>query len=120
VRALRRGTRLAVESSALGVASWRLTRLVVEDGIWAPTRERLLSALWATATQDGPRWRVFLAGKLYELLTCPWCVGVWAALVIVCVWRRKWPWQLRHDTWVLVAATAGANGLIVAGVAASE
>jgi hypothetical protein len=42
----------------------RLTRLVVGDEITAPLRERISNA--------APE------GRLAYLLTCPWCVSVWA------------------------------------------
>lgn len=65
-----------------GVAVFRLTRLVVADQ-FPPVkraRERILQRWPATD------WRV-------ELLTCPWCVSFWIALVVVALRRfvpRVW------------------------------
>lgn len=53
----------------LGAAAvYRLTRLVTEDEILRPWRERLTAA--------AP------TGRLAYLVTCPWCVSVWAAGVL--------------------------------------
>jgi len=46
-----------------GLAVYRLTRLVVEDTIAEPIRDRIVEA--------APE------GRLAYFLTCPWCVSVW-------------------------------------------
>lgn len=45
------------------LATHRLTRLVLEDEVTRPLRERVLEA-----APDG---------RLAYFLTCPWCVSVW-------------------------------------------
>lgn len=47
------------------LAVHRLTRLVVEDEVTRPARERLTAA--------APE------GRLAYFLTCPWCVSMWVA-----------------------------------------
>jgi hypothetical protein len=47
-----------------GLAVHRLTRLLVEDKIAEPVRDRL------TANAEG---------RLAYFVTCPWCVSVWVA-----------------------------------------
>jgi hypothetical protein len=47
-----------------GLAVYRLTRLVVDDKIAEPIRDRIVEA--------APE------GWLANLVTCPWCVSVWA------------------------------------------
>jgi hypothetical protein len=52
------------------LAAARLTRLVTEDIITEPLRE------WASIK---PAW-------VYDLITCPWCIGFWISLGCVAVW----------------------------------
>jgi hypothetical protein len=54
------------------LAVHRLTRLVVEDELTGPARERITR--WA----DGDAHRPARPLVSY-LLTCPWCISVWAA-----------------------------------------
>jgi hypothetical protein len=58
----------------LTLACFRIAMLVAQDTIWAGTREKIL--FW---TMVGPLWRK----KLGELIECPYCVGVWAAFILV-------------------------------------
>jgi Protein of unknown function (DUF1360) len=53
------------------LAAYRLTRLVVEDGLTAPVRE------WV--------WRRFPveSSRLGYVLSCPHCTGVWVAGLVV-------------------------------------
>ena len=64
------GAALEVVLDAL--ATYRLTRLVVEDEITAPLREKL--------------WRHFDPGdtRIGYLFTCPWCVSFWVGAGVVC------------------------------------
>lgn len=45
----------------IGIASYRLWRLVAEDSITEPARTR------------------YLGGWIEELVECPWCLGSWVA-----------------------------------------
>jgi hypothetical protein len=47
------------------LATYRLTRLVIEDEVTAPLR-------------DAAYARLKPGGKLAYLLSCPWCVSIWA------------------------------------------
>ena len=63
-------TWLALVIDAL--ACYRLTRLVVADGITEPIRDRIITK------RDGSTrewWE--------QLLTCRWCVGVWVAFGVM-------------------------------------
>ena len=51
------------------LAAARLTRLVTDDTITEPLR------VWASDRR-----------VLYELVTCPWCIGFWISLGCVAVW----------------------------------
>lgn len=61
----------------LGLAGYRITRLVIDDYITAPLRKR-------TVEQLNPR------GKIRYLLQCYWCTSMWvcAAIVLIyCLWN---------------------------------
>lgn len=62
----------------LCLAVWRVTRLVTLDTIWEGTRDRL------------DRWFVahwgHLGDKLADLITCPFCVSVWASAAGAWLW----------------------------------
>jgi len=60
---------LALAVDAL--ATYRLTRLVVEDEITAPIRNRV----WERHDPAD--------SKIGYLLTCPWCVSIWAGAAVV-------------------------------------
>lgn len=55
----------------LGV--FRITRLIIEDTILEPVRERTVFRL-------DPR------SKVRELLDCPWCLGFWLSMLAVISW----------------------------------
>ena len=75
----------------LSLATFRLVRLFVYDKVTAWIR-----ALFADAT-SGPR------KPAYDLLLCPWCFGVWAAL-FVCFFYYTMPMAW---FFLLVLAIAG-------------
>lgn len=58
-------------------ATYRLTRLVVKDGITRKPRDAVL--VWALTPHDGRAAHP----KIAELLSCAWCVSFWAALVVL-------------------------------------
>ena len=64
-----RSPAVAVNHALRALAVYRLTRLVVEDEITAPLREAVLT-----------RWP---ESRAAYLVTCPYCVGVWAGALAV-------------------------------------
>jgi hypothetical protein len=54
------------------LATYRLTRILVFDKIFKLFRDFIRS-----------RSRLYLFFVIREIITCPWCAGVWVALVIV-------------------------------------
>jgi hypothetical protein len=80
------------------LASYRLTRLLVSDGI----ADRPRSALTERLNRRGNR-------KVVELIECPWCTGFWVALGTVAA-RRLVPtvW----DPIARVLAYSAAAGLV--------
>lgn len=76
------------------LAAWRVTRLVTEDTIADRPRDALLR-----------RWND-RHPKLAELVTCPHCVGVYAAVLAVVAWAH-WPWA--HPVLDVAAVAAGVS-----------
>lgn len=74
-----------LETLVDALAVHRLTRLVQDDDVpFGPVRELLL---------DLGRDR-----KVTELLTCPWCLSVHVAVLVLVLRRtipRSWPWIAR-------------------------
>lgn len=82
------------------LATYRLTRLVYQDEITAPMRAKAFEQIKKLPTP--------LADKLAYLLTCPWCVSIYAAAVLI-VLRKTHPELAALLTAVLASsAVAGA------------
>lgn len=82
------------------LATYRLTRLIYQDEITAPMR--------AKAFQQVQKLPKPVADKLAYLLTCPWCISVYAATVLI-VLRKTHPELAAVLTGVLASsAVAGA------------
>jgi hypothetical protein len=68
------------------LATWRLTRLFVYDGVTKFIREQFWDikkvgkGYQLEKPKTGPR------RTLADLFDCPWCLGVWAALFVVFVY----------------------------------
>ena len=87
-----------------GFAAWRVTRLVVQDSILDPPRQRWRQWL---AGRDGYGWYL-----LEELQSCQFCLGVHAAWVLWMVLAAPLvdvPW--RGDV-LAIAAAAGVQAAI--------
>ncbi len=56
----------------LSLATYRLTRILVFDKIFKLVRDFIKS-----------RSRLYLFQVIKEIITCPWCAGIWVALVVV-------------------------------------
>lgn len=54
-----------------GLATYRLTRLIVDDEIFAPIRNKIFNRF-------NPEY-----SKFGYILTCTWCSSVWVALLVV-------------------------------------
>lgn len=74
------------------LATYRLTRLIVQDDITAPLRERVRHAAMRSVDSPG------IAAKVNTLLSCPWCVGMWVSFGVVAARR------LAPAAWTPVAA----------------
>lgn len=72
-------TRLVIDS----LASYRLTKLIVDDELPRELREKLLDRLYEK--QDS-----VLAQKAAYFLTCPWCVSIYTAATVLAA-RKLFP-----------------------------
>ena len=61
----------ALELAVDAIATYRLSRLLVEDEIAAPVRE----AVWKRYDASD--------SKIGYLFTCPWCVSIWVGAGVV-------------------------------------
>ena len=57
------------------LATYRMTRLLVFDSIFK---------LFRDFVKDRSRYLIFYVTR--EIITCPWCAGVWAAVIIVAIY----------------------------------
>ncbi|MFD2369944.1 DUF1360 domain-containing protein [Brevibacillus sp. GCM10020057] len=77
-----------LDLTILVLASFRLTHLIVFDEITEPLRSPFIAITYETdASGQVLRQVQFKGGKfrrwIGRLLSCYWCVGIWAALAIV-------------------------------------
>ncbi len=96
----------------LAFASFRITRLVVYDKItrffreWFVTKREVSQGDidWVELSPLGRGFR----HTMYDLLGCPWCVGLWSGL-ISCFFYFMYPWA-----WfiILFLAVSGAGSLL--------
>lgn len=86
------------------LAVYRLTRLVAADGITEPIRDVISE--W---TESGPQ--TLVKEKVAELIECRWCVGMWVALGLVYVVRRRSWWPNMADALAFSALAALIAGL---------
>jgi hypothetical protein len=80
------------------LATYRLTRILVFDKIFKLFRDFF---------RTHQRWYVMFVIK--EIITCPWCAGVWVALVIVTIWFLVPFGQL----FILLLAISGVASFVV-------
>ncbi|HVZ76328.1 MAG TPA: DUF1360 domain-containing protein [Candidatus Paceibacterota bacterium] len=96
----------------MALAAFRITRLIVYDKIARWFRElfvmrREVERNGKTYVEIHPYPRGF-RHTIYDLLQCPWCIGIWAGLiVIVCYFIFVWAWSV-----ILFLAIAGVGTLL--------
>ena len=96
----------------MALATFRITRLIVYDKITRWFRE--LFADSREFTEGGVTYveiKPFSSGfrhTIHDLLECPWCIGIWSALVVVFFYFiYPWAWSV-----IFFLALAGAGSLI--------
>lgn len=95
------------------LAIQRLTRLLVYDKITRWFRD-LFVYKRELISEDGSRWVELIPyGRgirhtIHDLLQCPWCIGVWASLVVVFAYFMfPWAWYV-----IFMLAAAGGASLL--------
>lgn len=89
-------TRYATDLATDGLAAWRLTHLVTADVF--PPVEHAREQIMGRFGPDSP---------VSYLVTCPYCVGVWAGLAIAVARKvapRQWRWLSQALAFATVAA----------------
>lgn len=101
----------ALDALLMALASMRITRLVVYDKITRFFREWFVDCRvikrgkeeWVELTPVARGMRA----TMHDLLTCPWCIGMWSALIVsFCYFAFPWAWYV-----ILFLAIAGAGSL---------
>jgi hypothetical protein len=96
----------------MALATFRITRLIVYDKITRWFRELFADArefeeggvLYVEIRPYGSGLR----HALHDLLQCPWCIGIWAALIVMfCYFIFPWAWSV-----IFFLALAGVGSLI--------
>lgn len=81
----------------LALASFRVTRLIVYDKI-----SRWFRDLFEDPSGYG------LRHTIHDLLSCPWCIGFWSALILVVAYFvYPWAWTV-----IFFLAVAGVGSLV--------
>lgn len=97
----------------LGLAAYRLTRVLTVDSISDPARAVLYDWAWG-GTRDRPTSRGRARGWVYELLTCSHCLGVWVSLAAVAAWSSVGGAPSNFAAWLVdVFAVAGVQSVLV-------
>ncbi|AOH53944.1 sporulation protein [Peribacillus muralis] len=98
----------------LGLASFRLTRLIVFDKITEPLRRPFFKEI-EEKNEEGeveiylmPKEKGLL-GWGGQLLSCFWCVGVWVSIFLVFLHVQQW---FVGDAVVLILAVAAVGAII--------
>lgn len=98
----------------LGLASFRLTRLIVFDKITEPLRRPFFEEI-EEKDEDG-KVEVFLVPKekglrgwLGQLLSCFWCVGIWSSLFLVVLYLEH---VFIGEILILILAVAAVGSII--------
>lgn len=87
------------------MATWRLIRLFVYDAVTKWFREQFYNPV---KTKDGVLLEKPATGPrrtLADLLSCPWCFGVWAGAVVVFFYLMS-PWAFYPIVFLALSAAA--------------
>lgn len=92
----------------LGLASFRLTRLIVDDLIMEWLRKPFVTIRsYTNEVGEMEEW-VEPKGWVGEGITCQWCVGIWSSLIIILLYSIvPYGWFL-----ILILSIAGFQSLL--------
>jgi len=110
----------------LAAASYRLTHVLVgTDSALEEVQQKLNRANYETddcdeIISDDCKRPIFkphvgiVRKKASELVVCPFCLGYWVGLVMLCLWATTWPWELGWTGWIASLAIAGGQSFLTA------
>lgn len=101
-------TPLVVRVACCALAAYRIGRAVAVDSITLGFRKRIYKLAYPDGSQDGHGTILHPWDWLYNLISCPHCVGFWATLAIWLVWGQGHFWALL----VAVLAAAGVQSFL--------
>lgn len=55
-----------------------------------------------------------LRTKIVDLVSCPFCLGMWIAAGMLCAWFSTWPWALGWRGWITAVGIAGVQAFLTA------
>lgn len=68
------------------LAVYRLTHLIIHDVILASLRDMAIGHAYSSERNlDGTKIAVAKRPRVAQFLSCPWCVSMWCALIVVLV-----------------------------------
>jgi hypothetical protein len=85
----------------MSIATYRLTRILVFDKIFKLFRDFLKS-----------REKLYVFYVIREIITCPWCAGVWVALIVVALYFMV-PFG---DVFIILLTIAGIASFLVVSI----
>lgn len=85
----------------MAIATYRLTRILVFDKIFKLFRDFLKS-----------REKLYVFYVIREIITCPWCAGVWVALIVVALYFMV-PFG---DVFIILLTIAGIASFLVVSI----
>jgi len=88
----------------LGFCSYRVTRFLVIDTLLEPGRSKLHSKL---EQKDGLLW-----AKIYDLISCTWCVGVYVSVAIYAIYLGSLFVDWTRLDWLSAIAVSGVQGML--------
>lgn len=76
------GELTVIDYTLITLATWRFTRLMVYDSITKWFREQFLDLQKVGRSYELIKPKVGPRRTLADLLSCPWCFGIWAAAMV--------------------------------------
>ncbi|MDQ0216291.1 hypothetical protein J2S13_002732 [Oikeobacillus pervagus] len=98
----------------LGLASFRLTRLIVFDKITEPMRRPFFNEI--EEKDENGKEMIYLVPKergirkwIGELLSCYWCTGIWVSIFLIALYLEKW---LLGEIIIIILAVAAIGSIL--------
>lgn len=88
----------------LGFCAYRVTRFLVIDTLLEPARSNFHSKL---EQKDGVLW-----AKIYDLVSCTWCVGVYVSFAIYAILLGNLFVDWTRVDWLSAIAVSGVQGML--------